>query len=111
MTTSPHALIGEDGVAFHVKYAHLRRVVCAANLMKDGTLILGPRHWDPTMRRAFKAIYGESAGMLEHEKDQGFVDQWGTYMTRREAKLVAIAQGQLIARHGDSDELFSEDIY
>ena len=41
--------------------------------------------------------------------DQGFVDQYGVYMTRREAYIVAFTAGQVYSN--DTRELYSEDLY
>lgn len=51
-----------------------------------------------------------------HDPDQGFVDQWGVYMTREEAYQVAEAAGQIIypAACGaglDGPKLYSEGLY
>lgn len=86
----------------------VRRVVCAANLYGNGVMLVGPRHFDATMRdqfRRFKLTPG-----APHV--QGFIDQWGDFMTREEALQVAREQGQI--RHrcgGDEAELFSENLY
>lgn len=88
----------------------VRRVVCAA-LMLNGNLILGPRHFDDTMWRQIYNIYINS--LAAQEAKQGFIDQWGEFMTRAEAFEVATAAGQIIKKTGNpkSKELFSEDIY
>jgi hypothetical protein len=51
-----------------------------------------------------------------HAKDaQGFIDQFGVYMTRQEAWKVAEAAGQILYRCGgdtiDGGYLFSENLY
>lgn len=87
----------------------VRRVVCAAVLYEDGTLLVGPRHYDSTMLAQYKR-YG--IGMTEDQAVQGFVDQWGAFMTREEAHKMASEQGQI--RHrcgGDNGRLFSENLY
>lgn len=96
---------------YAVKYADSRRVVCAANLLKDGTLILGARHWDSVMHKTFRQIYGDTIRAASLEGKQGFIDQWGNFMSREEARIVAERQGQLLARADHGLELFSEDIY
>lgn len=84
-----------------------RRVVCAANMFPDGTIILGARHWDPFMREQAKA-YGLSKGGVK----QGFIDQLGAFMTREEAWLVAEAAGQITYRgNWGSGVLYSENLY
>lgn len=94
-----------------------RFVVCAA--CRYGELIVcGARHFDKVMHsqlrqmREDKLFAFEVAGRAE----QGFIDQYGVFMTREEAFEVAKAAGQLNVRrlktpHPDSTELFSEDLY
>jgi hypothetical protein len=88
----------------------MRRIVCAACKMADGLVILGARHWDRRMHALADTVYqGEYSG-IEHE--QGFIDQWGEFLNREDALVVATAAGQIIRRcGGDSDELFSENLY
>ena len=47
------------------------------------------------------------------EWEQGFVDQWGVFMDRKEALEVAIQSGQLNMKYkcGNQFILFSEDLY
>lgn len=90
-----------------------RRVVCAA--LYDSELdmsICGPRHCDMTMHYIICAMPNDIRDQLRRGK-QGFVDQWGKFMTREEAFEVATAAGQIIEKTGnpDSKELFSEDLY
>ncbi|GAB1720891.1 MAG: hypothetical protein NTAFB09_26220 [Nitrosospira sp.] len=80
-----------------------RMVVCAAILVK-GSIYIGPRHFDQTMIRHMVSL-GEIP-------EQGFIDQWGVFMTREEAWKVAEAAGQIKYRvGGDGKELFSENLY
>lgn len=95
--------------------AKQRRVVCAANrilLPVKGTyaMVIGPRHYDPTMRAQIASTIGGAAAWRVAE--QGFIDQWGTFMTREEALAVALAAGQRIHRcGGDETRLYSENLY
>jgi len=85
-----------------------RRVVCAANrYRKTGRIICGARHWDKVMR-AQKLPDETWSGW-----DQGFIDQFGDFMTREEAYEVAINQFQFIRRCGPEGgrSLYSEHIY
>jgi hypothetical protein len=80
-------------------------VVCAANRNKEsGRIICAPRHWDNTMR----------AQKLECEDwggwDQGFVNQFGEFLTREEAWKIAKKNNQ-IKRFTIEGTLFSEDLY
>ena len=84
-----------------------RRVVCAANMFPDGTIILGARHWDPLMCQQANAL-----GIKGGTEEQGFIDQWRVFMTREEAWLVAEAAGQIIYRgNWGSGVLYSENLY
>jgi hypothetical protein len=45
-------------------------------------------------------------------EEQGFIDQFGVFMTREEAYVVAKAAGQIKYRcGGDDGVLFSENLY
>ena len=71
----------------------IRRVSMAANIV-DGHLIIGNRHYCPLMTMQIDLL------KLDYTKhhigtDQGFVDQWGIFMSRQEAWGVAKARGQI----------------
>lgn len=84
-----------------------RRVVCAA-IRKNGFMALGPRHFDRVMHDQI----GELPFPMR-DAEEGFIDQWGRFMTREEAFEVASAAGQIRQKTGNlsSRELFSEDLY
>jgi hypothetical protein len=82
-------------------FHEIRRVSMAANIV-DGHLIIGNRHFCPLMEMQIDGL------QLDYHKhniryDQGFVDQWGIYMSRGEAWGVAKARGQI-------KEVFQEGI-
>lgn len=87
-----------------------RFVVCAA--LRYGDLIIcGARHFDHVMQPLLEHARN-ATGVFKPE--QGFIDQYGTYMSRAEALEVARAAGQLNTRRPKSDPenlLFSEDLY
>nr|CEP28708.1 conserved hypothetical protein [Klebsiella variicola] len=93
-----------------------RRVVCAANQYQskiggDPIVFIGIRHYCPIMRQNISQslMYIDRASEV-----QGFVDQFGVFMDRKEALKVAKEAGQLnVARikTWPDDELFSEDLY
>ena len=89
-----------------------RRVVCAAIRASDGALLLGIRHYSHDMHMQIaKRLDGER---FHHRNgdDQGFVDQAGVYMTRREAFDVALKADQIINLSAClRDELYSEGLY
>lgn len=84
-----------------------RRVVCAAVLRRDGRMIVGPRHFDPVMRTQIRRH-----GMVDwHDAEQGFIDQWGNFMTREIAWVVAKEAGQIIREVSTPGTLYSENLY
>lgn len=90
----------------------VRRVVCAALRADDGDVLVGVRHYSADMHAQIHARCDGTKFCHRSGDDQGFVDQRGEYMTRRQAWLVAEAAGQ-VRRQGFTDEgsLYSEDLY
>lgn len=84
-----------------------RVVVCAANRI-DGVILCGARHWDNIMRDLADAMNIKGA-----KAEQGFIDQWGAFLTREEAMSIVKANNQKIdyGRNGSNDVLFSEGLY
>ncbi len=88
-----------------------RVVVCAANRYED-TIILGARHWDTSMHRIGNKLKTVLAHPSSASWEQGFIDQFGVFMTREEAWIVAEAAGQIKYRvGGDGIKLYSENLY
>jgi hypothetical protein len=86
-----------------------RRIVCAANRHRESGLILcGARHWDKVMRAQANAI-----GISPRDGwQQGFIDQFGDFLTREEAWVVAEKENQIRRRcGGDGERLYSENVY
>lgn len=91
-----------------------RYVVCAANRDTDGRIFLGVRHHCQLMNQNLKAADVKGA-----TTEQGFVDQFGTFMDREEAWKVAVAQCQIRRLVGYDYEvdsrltgkLYSENLY
>jgi hypothetical protein len=85
------------------------RIVCAALLYDDNTLVVGPRHYDTVMQAQ---IAQRPKGNPPH---QGFIDQYGHFLTRKQAWDIACYQRQVIRRVGgdglDKAGLFSENLY
>lgn len=98
--------IDEGGVPIWERSGTQRVVSMAANIV-NGYLITGNRHFCPIMRMQLDNLALETP--YEHclATDQGFVDQWGVYMTRQEAWEVALAAGQ-IKRVYQEGVLYSE---
>lgn len=90
----------------------VRRVVCAAIRAADGSLLLGIRHYSSDMHEQIAERREGWKFLHRTGDDQGFVDQRGHYMTRRQAWNVAEAAGQ-VRRQGHDCEgvLYSEDLY
>lgn len=90
-------------------------VVCAA--CRQGDLIIaGARHFDTVMNgqlRVLKSTGWESEGHWE----QGFINQFGDFLTREEAWNIAVSQRQIWRFVGNQkslyvqDELYSENLY
>lgn len=103
----------DDCTMIHVDgEAHKRFVAVPANITKSGVIFLGVRHGCPLMNasiRVHAALTGQSAG---RGMKQGFVDQHGTFMDRKEAMIVAVVRCQIKRSIGyDSDELYSEHLH
>lgn len=88
------------------QFNDIRRVSMAANIV-DGHLIIGNRHFCPLMGMQIDLL-GLNARKHHIGTDQGFVDQWGIFMSREEAFIVAKARGQIRKVHVEGT-LFSED--
>lgn len=92
------------------------RIVCAAIRAADGDLLIGIRHYSRDMHQQIRARRDGRKFKHRDDKDQGFVDQHGTYYSREDAYRVAHANGQ-ITRPRASDEtvdapkLYSEGLY
>jgi hypothetical protein len=93
-----------------------RYIVCAANLfvMPEGTLdivVCGTRHHDPIMRRVLdhlKELHPEGSA----HGDQGFVDQYQQWVSRKDATTIVLANGQALRDIPVvGDDLFSENLY
>jgi len=87
-----------------------QRVVCAANLFPCGTIVLGARHYDLLMCQTIKKLELDTG-----EDEEGFVDQWGQFLTRTQAWKVAETALQIRSRVGgdtaDGGTLYSENLY
>ena len=92
----------ENGIVKPQQY-----VVCAANKIGD-VVLCGARHWDKVMRKQAEAM-----GIKCGNEEQGFIDQFGDFLTREEAMLIVKKNGQRfdIERNGGDVALFSEGLY
>jgi hypothetical protein len=88
-----------------------RRIVCAALRAADGDVIVGVRHYSPDMHKQIEARVDGVKFHHLHGDSQGFVDQFGEYLTRDEAFVVALAAGQITTDRGVFGALYSEHLY
>lgn len=89
-------------------------IVCACCLMEDEYknefIILGARHYDPTMYVQIKDV--ESINGRLEEIGQGFFTSHQRYVDRKEALIIALKNNQIKYGIGyEPDELYSEMLY
>lgn len=87
-------------------------IVCAALRYPNGSIIIGPRHFDHVMRKnADLTLLFCKLGKPE----QGFIDQNGDFLDRHNAWIEADKHGQIRHRVGGDGPtragLFSENLY
>lgn len=96
------------------------RIVSAAMLMDDGSVVMGIRHFSSDMRAVLRRLYGTGFKLFGcwltkpyhlRVSDQGFVDQFGTFHDREAAWTIAQAAGQIRQVTGQVGTLYSEDLY
>jgi len=92
-------------------------VVCAAVRGENGFIVTGIRHYSMEMREQIsKRVDGDMFKNRPHE-EQGFICNYGIYMSREEAFLIAKIAGQLDKVKEDcrhlylGNELYSEMLY
>ena len=84
------------------RFENVQRVVSMAACIVDGHLIVANRHFCPIMTMTIDNL-GIDCKVHDIGTDQGFVDQWGVYMSRQEAWDVAKTAGQI-------KEVFTEGV-
>lgn len=95
----------------------MRRIVCAACRSRYGLVILGVRHFDTHMHANIRARPDRQSFYDAPRGDsQGFVDNFGIYLTRAQAYPIAEAANQLTNIHlypqfACSRKLHSEVLY
>jgi len=88
-------------------------IVCAANRYKEFVAV-GPRHMSSVIFSYVGLIGGDAvrAYMGGAQKEQGFIDQYGTFHTREVAMEICVRNGQPLKDSGGSKiKLFSEHLY
>lgn len=97
-----------------------QRIVCAANKHINGSIILGARHFDKLMHEAIKTRLLNNPSEVWYDSEQGFIDQQGNFLSRKEAWVIAVKQNQIVRLVGNQKEesrlstdieLFSENLY
>lgn len=92
-----------------------RHIVCAANKFEipgaDDIIVCGARHHDPIMRKVLNGLKVAYPHGCAHG-DQGFIDQYQQWVSRKDARHIVIANKQPL-RDGEClyDKLFSENLY
>ena len=94
----------------------VRRVVCAAIRAADGDVLIGIRHYSADMRKQIEERADGHKFKTRYDEDQGFVDQWGYFMSREEAYMVALETNRLafpdqIGAGLNGPKLYSEGLY
>ena len=85
-----------------------RIVVCAA-CRHNGIIITGARHYDKLMVATARLIGKELFN--PHKAEQGFIDQYNNFISRKDGITIAKASGQKLREPDCHAELFSEDLY
>ena len=99
-----------------MSYTKPRHIVCAAIRAENGDVLLGIRHYSLDMVSNIRSLPDGNKFSHRHSDDQGFVDQFGKYLTRSEAYVVALNAGQILYPNACCEEdgkmcLFSEGLY
>lgn len=113
ITQEPLTWIGPD------EYNQRRIVSAASRYPKpDGTFLVIPcvRHYSKEHHPIIDSLKksGDITTDVAIGDNQGFVDQYSNYWTRKQALIIATSAGQIgVVREKvwPSDELFSEDLY
>lgn len=89
-----------------------RHVVCAANKFihnDEEIVVCGARHWDNVMHKVVDAIGIDDT----KHNEQGFIDQYGLFITRTEATEIVLKNEQKLLDDNLilGDLCFSENLY
>jgi len=88
---------------------HQQRVVCAAIKTHVGQILCSPRHTDQILLNVIMSS-GYSAQHFR-ASEQGFVDNFGKFLSRTEAWEVASNANQILYSVGADGTLYSENLY
>lgn len=88
------------------------RIVCAAIRSRIGNIITSARHYDHNMHQQIKAMKDPEEFYHLYADNQGFIDQFGKYYTRKEAWIIAQENNQIIREVISTPGiLYSEHLY
>lgn len=95
---------------FEEGWFRLQRVVAAACRSECKNIVLvSARHWDLAMNKLAKYLADPETFFPIDE--QGFIDQYGNFLSRKEAYIIAEREGQIIRDCNEHGVLYSENIY
>ena len=92
----------------------MNKIIAVAVRLEDGSMFVKERPF--RHHNVFHMMYDDfdvSSDMLENS-EQGFLDNRGMFLNRKEAYILAKTNGQLLQRKAgqyDGNELFSEDLW
>lgn len=99
--------IMEDG-RMRWEYYGVQRRIAQAAFNYNGYIVTGTRHGCPIMRLQLDMIDGLDEWCTFDKMIQGFTDQYGNFLTRKEAYPIAKAAGQIIREDLCPGTLYSE---
>ena len=90
----------------------LQKVVCAAIMnKKTGLIICGARHYDTIMMKTISELLTSSKQKEWENTEEGFIDQYGSFLTRSEAYHIATQSGQIKPEPNEKPYLISPQLY
>lgn len=84
-------------------------IVCAAIRYPNGVIVCGARHYDRVMHTVLEQL-DKTSGEYKAKGEQGFIDKYGTFHNRIDAKKIAAENGQ-VTDFICKDVMYSEDLY
>lgn len=92
-----------------------RKIVASACIidLEDGTqcTLIGARHWDSAMHEVADLLIKNGVNFSHNIYQQGFIDQFGDYHGRENARAIADRMGQVFREVSSPEELYSENLY
>lgn len=92
-----------------------RVIVTAANRHTESkVVVVGARHFSPAMMSQIQSMNLPEISGGRSCWEQGFIDQWDNFITRREAMTICVANGQRVdlkRNGGDDSILFSDGLH